>query len=91
MHDHQNGTLSVNHYIYIIVIVIVICVFLSRYLNGPLPYVRRNITVNKCVECVVKYFLPSFFDILVNKSLSALLNIILFSYSAFINRLNFIS
>ena len=30
--------------------------FLSRYLNGPLPYVRRHITVNKikCVECVVK-------------------------------------
>ena len=21
--------------------------FLSRYLNGPLPYVRRHITVNK--------------------------------------------
>ena len=29
--------------------------FLSRYLNGPLLYVRRLITVNnKCVECVVK-------------------------------------
>ena len=28
--------------------------FLSRYLNGPLPYVWRHITVNKCVECVVK-------------------------------------
>ena len=27
---------------------------LSRYLNGPLPYVRRHITVTKCVECVVK-------------------------------------
>ena len=24
------------------------------YLNGPLPYVRRHITVTKCVECVVK-------------------------------------
>ena len=24
--------------------------FLSRYLNGPLPYVRRHITVNKCVN-----------------------------------------
>ena len=28
--------------------------FLSRYLNGPLPYVRRHITVTKCVECIVK-------------------------------------
>ena len=29
--------------------------FLSHYLSGPLPYVRRHITVNKkCVECVVK-------------------------------------
>ena len=27
---------------------------LSRYLSGPLPYVRRHITVTKCVECVVK-------------------------------------
>ena len=27
---------------------------LSRSLNGPLPYVRRHITVTKCVECVVK-------------------------------------
>ena len=24
---------------------------LSRYLNYPLPYVRRHITVLKCVEC----------------------------------------
>ena len=23
------------------------CGFLSRYMNGPLPYVRRHITVNK--------------------------------------------
>ena len=28
--------------------------FLSRYLSGPLPYVRRHITVNQCVECIVK-------------------------------------
>ena len=29
--------------------------FLSRYQNGHLPYVRRYITVTtKCVECVVK-------------------------------------
>ena len=28
--------------------------FLSRYVNGPLPYVRRHITVTKCVQCVVK-------------------------------------
>ena len=28
--------------------------FLSRYLNGPLPYVQRHITVKKSVECVVK-------------------------------------
>ena len=28
--------------------------FISYYLSGPLPYVRRHITVNKCVECVVK-------------------------------------
>ena len=26
----------------------------SGYLNGPLPYVPRHITVLKCVECVVK-------------------------------------
>ena len=27
--------------------------YLSRYINGPLPYVRLHITVNKkCVECV---------------------------------------
>ena len=24
------------------------------YSNGPLPYVRRHITITKCVECVVK-------------------------------------
>ena len=29
--------------------------FLSHYLSGPLPYIRRHITVNiKGVECVVK-------------------------------------
>ena len=29
--------------------------FLSHYLSGPLPYVRRHITVKiNCVECVVK-------------------------------------
>ena len=28
--------------------------FLFRYVNGPLPYVRRHITVTKCVECIVK-------------------------------------
>ena len=27
--------------------------FLSHYLSGPLPYVRRHITVNKMFECVV--------------------------------------
>ena len=27
--------------------------FLSRYLDGPLPYVRHHITVTKCVECVL--------------------------------------
>ena len=27
--------------------------FLSRYLNGPLPYVQRHITVTKFVEYVV--------------------------------------
>ena len=32
-----------------------VCSFLSHYLNGPLPYVRRHITVLKCVEFVVKY------------------------------------
>ena len=26
----------------------------SLYLNSPLPYVRRHIAVNNCVECVVK-------------------------------------
>ena len=36
--------------------------FLSRYLRGPLPYVRHHITVNKNVLSVllnkIKYFLP---------------------------------
>ena len=35
----------------------------SRYLNGPLPYIQRLITVNKMLS-VVKWnisFLPSFF------------------------------
>ena len=33
--------------------------FLSRYLNGTLPDVRRHITVTECVECIVelKHFL----------------------------------
>ena len=30
--------------------------FLSRYLSGPLPYVSRQITFIKCVECVYKTF-----------------------------------
>ena len=36
--------------------------FLSRYLNGPLSYVRRHITVNiMCrVRRLIKLFLPSF-------------------------------
>ena len=29
-------------------------VFPFPYTNGPLPYVRRHITVTKCVESVVK-------------------------------------
>ena len=35
----------------------------------PLPYVQHHITVNKCVECVVKikHFLPS---VLQNKPIS---------------------
>ena len=28
--------------------------FLYHYLSGPLPYIRRHITLNKNVECVVK-------------------------------------
>ena len=35
--------------------------FLSRYLNGPLPYVRRHITVNKNVLIVsLNKTFPSF-------------------------------
>ena len=34
--------------------------FLSRYLNGPLPYVRRHITVNKMSLNKTILFLPSF-------------------------------
>ena len=36
--------------------------FLSDYLNGPLSYVRRHITVNKMcwVRRYLKHFLPSF-------------------------------
>ena len=36
--------------------------FLSRYLNGPLPFVRRHITINKMswVCRQIKHFLPSF-------------------------------
>ena len=26
----------------------------KEYLSGPLPYIRRYINVNKCIECVVK-------------------------------------
>ena len=33
--------------------------FLSRYLNGPLPYVRRHITVNVLSASLIKAF-PSF-------------------------------
>ena len=33
--------------------------FLSRYLNGPLPYVRRHITVNVLNASLNKTF-PSF-------------------------------
>ena len=29
-------------------------VFFSNYLGGPLPYVQRHKTINKCAECVVK-------------------------------------
>ena len=35
--------------------------FLS--LNSPLPYDRRCISVNKCVECVFKYFIQSFIPV----------------------------
>ena len=37
--------------------------FLSRYMNGPLPYVRHQIIVNKM--CVLSSFLPSFLPSLV--------------------------
>ena len=38
--------------------------FFSRYLTGPLSYIRRHITISKCVECVVKHFLPSCLQLL---------------------------
>ena len=28
--------------------------FLSSYMNGHLPYIRRHIILLKCVECIVK-------------------------------------
>ena len=31
--------------------------FLSGYLRVLLPYIRRQITVTKCVECIIKYIL----------------------------------
>ena len=42
--------------------------FLSRYLNGPLPYVWHHITVNKMcwVHCKIKHFLPFFLPLLNN-------------------------
>ena len=39
--------------------------FLSEYLHGPLPYVRRNITLNKM--CWM-HFLPSFLPVMLNWS-----------------------
>ena len=37
-----------------VVHVVVAVGFLSHYMNGPLLYVRRHITVLKSVECVIK-------------------------------------
>ena len=34
--------------------------FLSRYLNGPLPYVRHHITVTKVLSASLNKTLPSF-------------------------------
>ena len=34
-------------YVYVYVILVTAAGFLSRYLNGPLSYVQRHITVNK--------------------------------------------
>ena len=34
--------------------VVVAADFLSRYMSGPLPYVQCDITVLKCIECVIK-------------------------------------
>ena len=42
-----NQSMSIRH-------VVAAAGFLSRYMNGPLPYVRRYTTVLKCVECVLK-------------------------------------
>ena len=33
--------------------------FLSRYLSGPLPYVRRHITVNKMLSASLNKTFPS--------------------------------
>ena len=34
--------------------VVAVAGLLSHCLNGALPYVRRHVTVLKCVECVIK-------------------------------------
>ena len=34
--------------------VVVAAGFMSRYMNGPLPYVQCHVTILKCVESVVK-------------------------------------
>ena len=40
--------------------------FLSRYLNGPLPYVRRHITVNNHIQNLPPLFAVVVTDVVIN-------------------------
>ena len=65
--------------------------FLYHYLNGPLPYVRRHITINKNVLSVlltktIPFFLPYIRNV-TNKSLNEKLKVLVLTCEL-INRYN---